>query len=205
MPHTPHTPDAIDLGSHSLRWEVTPEAWSWQDGTLTVDAAARTDVFVSPLGWGTMDNAARAMAEPPDGDWQFTARLRVGFRDSWDAGALLVHADAEHWAKLNLERSPEGVPTVYSVVTRGRSDDAVGWGVDGDHLWLRVSSLDGGYVFHASADGRTWRLVRQFDLDAPCPVRVGVEAQSPVGDGCRVLFDGLSLAPTRLAHLFDGR
>lgn len=91
------------------------------------------------------------------------------------------------------------------MVTRGRSDDAVGRPVDGGALWLRISRVDGAFAFHASSDGTTWRLVRQFDLGPDREVRVGIAAQSPVGKGCRVDFDSIRLTRTRLAHLFDGR
>ncbi|GAA2769329.1 DUF1349 domain-containing protein [Nonomuraea dietziae] len=108
--------------------------------------------------------------------------------------------------KVNYELAPGGVPTIFSVVTRnGRSDDAIG-PVAGDvGMWLRISSLDGGYALHCSSDGRAWQLVRQFTLDFPAPVRVGLEAQSPIGKGCRAVFENVQLTNSRLEHLFDGR
>ena len=128
----------------------------------------------------------------------------MAFRNPWDAGALLVWSDATHWAKLNFERAPDGPPGVYPVVTRGVSDDAVSWSVDSEAVWLRISRLGDTFAFHASGDGRTWRLVRQFLLAGPDAVRVGIEAQSPVGDGCTATFDHITLTPTELTHMFDG-
>ncbi|MER5965115.1 DUF1349 domain-containing protein [Streptomyces sp. NPDC002057] len=188
-----------------LDWVTAPEAWALSAGVLTVTAAPRTDIFTDPFSGAARRDAAVALTVPPDGDWQFSARLRVGFRAAWDAGALIVRYDDDHWAKLNFEQAPDGVPGVFSVVTRGRSDDAVGGPAAGDALWLRVSRTGEGFAFHVSDDGGLWRLVRQFALDGPGAVRVGIEVQSPVGEGCRVEFDEIRLAPTRLAHLFDGR
>ncbi|MGV9270505.1 DUF1349 domain-containing protein [Kitasatospora sp. NPDC003701] len=176
-----------------------------KDGTLSVFAEPGTDILTDPLTGAVRSNAAIALVDPPSGDWQFSARLRVGFEAPWDAGALFVRSDRDHWAKVNFEQAPDGVPSIYSVVTRGRSDDAVGWAAAGGALWLRISRVDGAFAFHASSDGTTWRLVRQFDLGPDRAVRVGIEAQSPVGKGCRVDFDSVRLTPTRLAHLFDGR
>jgi regulation of enolase protein 1 (concanavalin A-like superfamily) len=195
----------IRLPGATLTWVVPPESWAVADATLTASAAARTDIFSNPLGGKATNSAARALTRPPAGDWQLQARIAVGFRASWDAGALLVWADEQHWAKVNFELAPDGTPSIFSVVTRrGRSDDAVGWpAITPDH-WLRVSHLDGGFAFHSSADGRRWRLVRQFHLEEPGPVRVGLIVQSPVGEGCSVTFDDLALTPTRLTHLFDG-
>lgn len=194
-----------DAFASPLRWAPAPAACSLAGHVLSVTAAPRTDVFTDPLTGEARRNAATALVDPPDGDWQFSARLRVGFRAPWDAGALIVRSDADHWAKLNFEQSPDGAPSVYSVVTRGRSDDAVAGPVEGDAPWLRISRIAPAFAFHVSSDGRTWRLIRQFALDGPAPVRVGLEVQSPVGEGCRVDFDDIRLTPTRLAHLFDGR
>ncbi|MFE2726946.1 DUF1349 domain-containing protein [Kitasatospora sp. NPDC059327] len=196
---------SVELPGMTLEWAQPPADWTYRDGALTVVAGAGTDIFTPPLGGDPRTDAPRALTvEPVQGDWQFGARLRVGFRDSWDAGALLVWSDAEHWAKVNFEYAPDGHPAVFSVVTRGRSDDAVGGRVDDEHLWLRISRIDGAFAFHASSDGKRWSLVRQFDLDGSRPVRVGIEAQSPVGQGCEVVFDEIAFTPERLADLLDG-
>ncbi|MFD4377712.1 DUF1349 domain-containing protein [Streptomyces sp. NPDC058486] len=191
-----------------MEWVTAPASWSLEGDVLAVTAAARTDLFTDPLDGGRRQDAALALTVPPEGDWQLSARMRVGFRDAWDAGALLVLADDDHWAKLTFERAPDGTPGVYSVVTRGRSDDAVAGPVTTDALWLRISRTGERFAFHSSEDGHLWSLVRQFTLGdtatLPAP-RVGIGAQSPVGDGCRAEFDTLRLTPTPLAHLFDGR
>ncbi|MFD6245508.1 DUF1349 domain-containing protein [Streptomyces roseolus] len=188
-----------------LAWATPPASWSLDGDVLTVTAAARTDLFTDPLDGTRRRDAALALTAPPDGDWQLSARVRVGFAGAWDAGALIAHADDEHWAKLTFERAPDGTDGVFSVVTRGRSDDAVAAPVTVDALWLRISRTGDRFAFHSSEDGARWRLVRQFALGTDRPVRVGVVAQSPVGDGCRTAFDRLRLTPTTLAHLFDGR
>lgn len=194
-----------DVSALFSRWAPAPASWQLADGVLTVRADARTDIFTNPMSGEVKRNAAMALVSPPEGDWQFSARVRVGFNAPWDAGALIVRSDEEHWAKLNFEQSPDGVPSVFSVVTRGRSDDAVAGAVAGDALWLRISRIDEAFAFHVSDDGSSWRLVRQFALAGRDGIQVGVEVQSPIGEGCQVEFDDIRLTPTRLAHLFDGR
>lgn len=194
----------ITSGELSLDWAVSPASWTFDGEVATVTAAGDTDLFRAPDGSLVRDNAARALAVPPEGDWQFSARIAVGFRNKWDAGVLLVWFDEEHWAKACFELSPLGAPTVMSVVTRETSDDAVGWAPAADRLWLQVSRRDGAYYFHASEDGEGWRLARQFALAGPGPVRIGIEAQSPAGDGCTVVFDHLRFTRTRLSEPYDG-
>ena len=43
--------------------------------------------------------------------------------------------------KLCFEHSPDRQPMIVSVVTRGVSDDANAFAVDGQTAWLRVSPL----------------------------------------------------------------
>jgi uncharacterized protein len=184
-----------------------PPGWRW-DGSdgLTATAGPRTDLFVDPADGTRFDNAPRLLAAAPGGDFQLSARVSVDFAATYDAGVLMLWVDDHTWAKLCFERSPQGPPMAVSVVTRGRSDDANGFTVDGSALWLRVSRLGGAFAFHASTDGGFWHLMRYFALDVPpeVPVRVGFEAQSPLGEGCTARFAGVRFTSERLADLRDG-
>ncbi|MBE0344433.1 DUF1349 domain-containing protein, partial [Paenibacillus sp. 28ISP30-2] len=44
-----------------------------------------------------------------------------------------------------------------------------------------------------SSDGQQWKLARYFGMDVPNELKVGVVAQSPVGEGCDVSFDALTV------------
>jgi regulation of enolase protein 1 (concanavalin A-like superfamily) len=194
-----------------LRWEVPPVDWAGDgDATLTITAGPRTDMFVDPRGIdGPTLNAPRLLGSPDAdgaaGDYLLGARVRVGFSATYDAGVLLVYGDERSWAKLCFECSPDGRPMIVSVVTRGVSDDANAFEVDGDQVWLRVARLGRAYAFHASTDGTAWRLVRHFAL-APGgpPPRIGFEAQSPTGGGCTATFERIRFARERLGDLRSG-
>jgi hypothetical protein len=184
-----------------LRWSSPPAKVG---GDVTIDAAARTDIFVDPDSGDVTATAPRALALAPDGDFQFSAHVRVGFAATFDAGVLLVWHDERHSAKLCFERSEKAIPTVVSVVTRGVSDDANAWSVDGDEVWLRISRIGRMWAFHASSDGEAWSMVRAFRLDSDVPAQIGVVAQSPTGEGCTVTFERLTLVERTLADLRDG-
>jgi uncharacterized protein len=188
-----------------LRWEVEPASWEVRGEQVVAAAAARTDNFVAPDGSVAVSNGARALAPAPPGNWQFTARVSVDFRANYDAGLLLLWSDEEHFAKLCLERAPSGAATVVSVVTRGVSDDANAWVVDGDTAWLRISRVaEDVYAFHASGDGGRWEFVRWFALSGSAPIRFGLAVQSPTGSGCSAAFARLALANAAPADLRDG-
>jgi regulation of enolase protein 1 (concanavalin A-like superfamily) len=189
-----------------------PEVWrcDGEDGAVVAAAPAHTDFYINPGGAGSVDaetllNAATLIGTPPEGDFQFSARVRVGFRAQYDAGVLLVWIDERNWAKFCFEFSPAHEPMVVSVVTRGVSDDANAFVVAERSIRLRISRLDDVYAFHAATDARTWQLIRLFNLgDGVHDHKIGFEAQSPVGEGCTVTFTETRFLRQRLADLRDG-
>lgn len=183
--------------------------WTVRGDGLAVTALPRSDIFVDPTDGAvpnaeTLLNAATLLGAPPAGDFRLSARVTVDFGSTFDAGALLVWADASRWAKLCFEYSPAGEPMVVSVVCRGVADDANAFTVDGRSVWLRVSRVEQAVAFHASVDGRTWQMVRYFALDAAADSAIGFEAQSPTGEGCAVRFDDIRFAPGPPKGLRDG-
>ncbi len=178
------------------------------DGALTLTSAGATDLFVDPAGAGQAPDAGRLLGVPPDGDFQLSARVTVEFSSDFDAGVLLVYVDAEHWAKLCFEYSPQHVPTAVTVVTRGYSDDCNSFEAAGQTLSLRVTRTGRAWAFHASTDGQWWRLLRYFSLgtgtDDQPDVRVGFLAQSPTGQGCQAVFDRIGWVPGAPTDLRDG-
>ena len=179
-------------------------------GAVTVMAQPRTDIFIDPgrgaaLNAESMLNAATLLGDVPDGDFQLSARVTVGFASAFDAGVLLLWLSERYWAKLCFEFSPAGAPMIVSVVCRGVSDDANAFTVPGRSAWLRVSRVDRAYAYHASLDGQTWRMIRVFNLDDDTSRdRIGFEGQSPTGDGCSVTFDEVRFRSERLADFRDG-
>ncbi|MGC4818223.1 DUF1349 domain-containing protein [Micromonospora sp. DT63] len=185
-------------------------------GAVTVSAQPRTDLFIDPSGGGAGEstapspapvlNAATLLGDlPPEGDFQFSARVSVAFGATFDAGVLLLWRDERCWGKLCFEFSPEAEPMIVSVICRGVADDANAFVVPDRSVWLRVSRIGRVYAYHAALDGRTWQLIRVFGFDgATSRDRIGFAGQSPTGDGCSVTFDEIQFRPERLADLRDG-
>ncbi|MFJ4712533.1 DUF1349 domain-containing protein [Streptomyces sp. NPDC088785] len=180
--------------------------WAYADGVLTGRAGARQDRFVPPAG-DALDPTSDAprLLGAPEGDFRFSARVTVGFAAPFDAGVLYVHTGDRQWAKLCYEQSPHE-PTICTVVTRGRSDDANSFVVPGNSVWLRVSRTGSAFAFHASTDGETWTFVRVFALgdDTSAPPLIGFLAQSPTGEGCDVSYDHIEFHQGWPKDLRDG-
>lgn len=189
-----------------LRWLNAPAAWSADgDDALTITSPPRTDLFSDPGGPDRFA-AAPALLARLEGDFTLSAHVSARLTSTYDAGVLLLHRDAGSWAKLCLELSPQGTPTIVSVVTRGTSDDANGFAVEGGEVWLRLARVGGAYAFHASTDGSFWHLVRYFALDADGALgtRAGFLAQSPLGEGTTVHFTRVTYARRTLTDLRGG-
>ena len=175
--------------------------------TMTLTSGPRSDLFLDPASGGSGPDAGRFLGVPPGGDFTLRARVGVDFRSTFDAAVLVVHAGASVWAKLCLEYSPQGRPTVVTVVTRRTSDDANAFEIAGTSARLRVTRAGRAWAFHASADGGGWRLVRYFGLgehESGLTARVGFLAQSPTGEGCRAVFDEIAFSAGAPADLRDG-
>lgn len=193
----------IDAMPMPLRWVAPPVRWRAEGSSLELAAHPRTDWFVDPSGTREPILDGAALVGDVAGDFLLSARVTVGFAATFDAGVLMLHVSDTVWAKLCFEYSPQREPMVVSVVTRGTSDDANGFVVDGNEVWLRIARMGAAFAFHASTDGSDWRLIRHFTLGDVDPA-VGFEAQSPTGEGCDVRFDDIRFEARRLVDLRDG-
>src|SRR5262249_4660021 len=128
-----------------------PVAWSVDAGDqLTIQAGPMTDWFSDPAGAPPKDDAPMALFTSADQEFTLSARVQVAFPATFDAGALVVRARDDLWAKLCFEYSPQGQPMVVSVVTRSLSDDCNSAQIDGDSVYLRITRRASIVVFHYS-------------------------------------------------------
>jgi uncharacterized protein len=194
---------AIESLPFTLSWQVEPVEFRAGPDSLWAGAGGKTDLFVDPGTRSEHLNAPRLVG-PVEGDFTLAARVSVEFRSTFDAGALLLWANDRSWAKLCFELSPQGEPTVVSVVTRAASDDCNSFATDRDEMWLRLARLGHAFAFHASTDGTHWVLIRHFALEAITGLLVGFLVQSPRGPGCAARFEEISFASARLADIRSG-
>ena len=194
----------------NFKWINESEA-EYKDGVLTVYAPGHTDYFNSPV----KENGAfpELVANAPlyytevTGDFVFRAKGELGFVSTYDAAALLVYENENVWAKLALENSdmPCKKPAVVSVVTNRISDDCNGPVRDANHVWFQISRVDDCFAFHYSTDGVEYNMVRVFTLPVGKTVKVGFEAQSPMGEGGYRYYSEISLENRRVADIREGK
>jgi uncharacterized protein len=188
-----------------LSWRRSPVMWNVDaDEQLTIQAGATTDWFSDPAGAQRKDDAPSALFASADQEFTLSARVRVAFASTFDAGALLAHVRDDVWAKLCYEYSPQGQPMIVSVVTRDVSDDCNSSTLAEDSVFLRITRRQAILAFHYSLDGHVWQLVRYFTLgDAP-RMSLGFSAQSPTGSGCVAVFSQIRYSSTAVSDLRSG-
>jgi hypothetical protein len=188
----------------SVRWQDLNGDPVQPPGSGTLTAGPGTDWFADPAGGEPVGSAPLTLTRL-DGDFQFRARVEAPLSQTYDAVTLFVHGGPVTWAKLALERSPAGVDTIVTVVTRDVSDDANGVAVaEPGRSWLRISRTGAVYAFHHSADGGHWSLDRLFTLGPVATHRVGFCVQSPTGSGLAARVADIAITPTTLADPRNG-
>ena len=190
--------------------------WKWLNesqtitvnGELVITAPAKTDWFNNPVPENGVLSAPVANAPfyytEVTGDFVFRAKVRPNHRYVYDACALMVIKDEYTWAKAAFEASDFGTKAAVCVVTNQISDDANGCNIDQDEAWLQIVRVGDVFCVHYSLDGKRFDMVRLFHLPAGQSVKVGLEAQSPAGDGGLRFFSDITLEHRTVENLRKG-
>lgn len=185
-------------------WQNAPAIWKIDSRqTLTITAGKQTDWFISPMGDSLRNNSPRLLFKPAS-DFVLSAKVNVGFRSQWDAGALVLFDNDSLWAKLCFENTIEKRTAIVSVVTKDVSDDSSSIEMKGPSVYLKVAKAGSAIFFYASQDGQDWKIIRTFSLGKTQNLRVGFSSQSPVGDGVTTIFSGIRYEP-RTVNLWLGK
>jgi regulation of enolase protein 1 (concanavalin A-like superfamily) len=90
---------------------------------------------------------------------------------------------------------------MVTVVTRGLSDDCNSIPIPGNTVHLQIAKSGPAYAFYSSSDGKRWQVLRVFSLGEGLRPRVGLESQSPVGDGTEVIFSAIHYSPKKITDI----
>ena len=190
--------------------------WKWlnesraitMNGELAIVAPANTDWFNSPVPENGSIPAPVANAPffytEVTGDFVFRAKVRPNHRYVYDACALMVIKDEYTWTKAAFEKSDFGTKAAVCVVTNQISDDANGCNIDQDEAWLQIVRVGDIFCTFYSLDGERFDMVRLFHLPVGETVKVGLEAQSPHGEGGLRFFSDVSLEKRTVKNIRQG-
>lgn len=174
-----------------FKW-INETDFELKDGGIEIDAPGDTDYFVNPINGKVTANAPFFYKEVA-GDFILKAKIRLDFKSYYDAGVLLALDHDNLWSKACFEYTDFGTNAVVTVMTNGKSDDANGVNVNADEVWLQMSRKDDIFAIHYSLDGVEFILSRLTSLPMSEKIKVGLEAQSPTGNGGKRIFENVSL------------
>ncbi len=175
-----------------MHWMNQPQSFVVEDNSLKISVNKGTDFFNNPED-GTIVGSAPFLNKAVEGDFIVKSLVEPDFSSQWNAVAIMMHIDSLNWIKFAFENSDATGRGIVSVVTKSSSDDANGVTLNGEkRLWLAMVRKGNIYSMHWSIDGENFHMARLTAMTNQNVVKIGIEAQSPVGDDA-----------THQIHFFD--
>lgn len=186
----------------NLQWYIEGETQEIADG-FAIKALPETDFFVTPAEGDVYANAVFAYREV-EGDFVLRAKVSLKMEDTYDAAVLLAMDHKKLWAKACFEATDLSYPAIVTVMTNERSDDANGVPVAGDSVWMQLARKGDQFAIHYSEDGKIFNMARYAWLPMKKTIKVGLEAQSPLGQGGWRNFQHVTLERKTLEDIRGG-
>ncbi|SHM72246.1 hypothetical protein SAMN05444266_110112 [Chitinophaga jiangningensis] len=164
--------------------------------SLSITATKGTDFFHYGGGDFKATNAPILLFQP-DADFTVTAKVKVGFNDTYDGGAIFVYADSTHYIKFLFEKSHYGYLSVCSGVTNTFTDDATNAVSSTNEVLMRLSKRGNFYgMFYSLDAGKSWTAARMVNFNPGGKIKLGFSSQSPLGAECESIFSDIKYKPT---------
>lgn len=192
-------------------------AWKWLNESsinitgdeVEIYAPGNTDWFNNPIPEldGSLSSPvtnAPFFYTDVEGDFSFSCKVVPNHESVYDACAIMCIEDEYVWTKAAFEKSDFGTVAAVCVVTNKISDDANGCNINQPYMWLKVCRVGDIFSTHYSLDGETYNMIRLFHLPAKKSIKVGIEAQSPAGEGGMRKFSDIKLEKVTVKNLRAG-
>lgn len=186
---------AVSLNAQTLEkmnWFNEPSEWSIKDGKLTMWVTPKSDYWrISHYGF-TVDDAPFYYAEY-GGEFEAKVKVIGDYKVRFDQAGMMIRIDHENYIKTGIE-FVDGKYNLSAVVTHHTSD----WSVISldrpvKELWIKaVRRLDAIEIFY-SFDDKEYKLMRNAWMEANRPVKVGMMAACPDGEGFSVTFSDFTV------------
>ncbi len=180
-------------------WFNEPSTWEISNNALTMQVTPHTDYWrLSHYGF-TVDDAPFYYAEY-GGEFEAKVKITGKYITRFDQAGMMLRIDHENYIKAGIEYV-DGRYNLSTVVTHHTSD----WSVIAldkpvDFIWIKaVRRLDAIEIFY-SFDDVTYTMMRNAWMQQNTPIKVGMMAASPDGEGFCVKFENFSVK-----HLPDQR
>lgn len=180
-----------------MNWFNEPTEWNISDGVLSMSVTPKSDYWrISHYGF-TVDDAPFYYAEY-GGEFEAKVKITGDYKVRFDQAGMMIRLDHENYIKTGIEYV-DGKYNVSAVVTHHTSD----WSVIAldrpvECIWIKaVRRLDAIEIFY-SFDDKEYVMMRNAWMEANHPVKIGMFAACPDGDGFQARFSDF-----KVTHLPD--
>ncbi len=180
-----------------MNWFNEPLSWKISENTLSIDVTPKSDYWrVSHYGF-TVDDAPFYYAEY-GGEFEAKVKISGDYKVRFDQAGMMIRLDHENYIKTGIE-FVEGKYNLSTVVTHTTSD----WSVitlnkPVSFIWIKaVRRLDAVEIYY-SFDDKEYIMMRNAWLQANHPVKIGMFAACPDGNGFKATFSDF-----KVTHLPD--
>lgn len=180
-----------------MNWFNEPDNWNIEKGVLTMDVTPKSDYWrISHYGF-TVDDAPFYYAEY-GGEFEAKVKIAGDYKVRFDQAGMMIRLDHENYIKTGIE-FVDGKFNLSTVVTHKTSD----WSVIAldkpvEAIWIKaVRRLDAVEIFY-SFDDKEYQMMRNAWIEANHPVKIGMFAACPDGEGFKVRFSDF-----KVTHLPD--
>lgn len=180
-----------------MNWYNEPDTWNINKGTLSMQVTPNTDYWrISHYGF-TVDDAPFYYTEY-GGEFEAKVKISGDYKVRFDQAGMMIRLDHENYIKTGIEYV-DGKYNASTVVTHGTSD----WSVIAldrpvEAIWIKaVRRKDAIEIFY-SFDDKEYVMMRNAWMEANCPVKIGMFAASPDGQGFKATFSDF-----KVKHLPD--
>ena len=171
-----------------MQWFNEPEHWEQQGDQLVMAVTAKTDYWRRTHYGFIVDDGPFYYCEV-GGEFEAAVQITGQYQTRFDQMGLMLRIDEENWIKTGIE-FVDGSQNLSAVVTREFSDwNVVALDHSPESVWLKVLRKLDAVEISYSFDNVNYQLLRLAYLPANKPVKVGLMAASPDGEGFEAKFN----------------
>ncbi len=175
-----------------MNWFNEPSDWKISGNSLIMDVTPKSDYWrISHYGF-TVDDAPFYYAEY-GGEFEAKVKIQGDYKVRFDQAFMMIRLAPENYTKTGIE-FVDGKYNLSTVVTHTTSD----WSVIAldrpvEAIWIKaVRRLDAVEIFY-SFDDKDYPMLRNAWIEANHPVKSGMFAACPDGDGFKAPFSNFTV------------
>jgi hypothetical protein len=176
----------------TMNWLNEPASWQVSEDKLEMFVTPQSDYWRETHYGFTVDDGPFYYTTR-GGEFEANLKITGEYTTRFDQMGMMLRVDEEHWIKTGIEY----VDSQYNfstVVTDTKSS----WSViqlseQPASVWIKViRRLDAVEIFY-SLDGKNYTMSNLSYLKNNVPVKVGMMAASPDGEGFKAIFEDFSI------------